>query len=102
MESIGQLPVVHQNEMAQRAVEQNNQNVVNLNAPTPSAGGNVIAFNQMGGVDVCHEFTHWRYQMSTAEEFVALQLLLDYSRQKSSPILNKTVHSMAVDVSMHR
>lgn len=40
--------------------------------------------------------------MSTAEEFVALQLLLDYSRQKSSPILNKTVHSMAVDVSMHR
>jgi len=77
-------------------------NIINANTSVPTAGGNVIAFNQMGGVDVCHEFTHWKYQESTAEHFVALQLLLDYSRTKSSPILNKQVHSMGVSVAMHR
>jgi hypothetical protein len=102
MQKIGQLPVVHQSEVGQRAVEQNNANVVALNAPVPVAGGNVIAFNQMGGVDVCHEFTHWKYNESSAEAFVALQLLIDYGRTKSSPILNKTVHSMAVCVAAHR
>lgn len=56
----------------------------------------------MGGVDICHEYTHWKYMEATAEQFVALQMILDYGRVKGTPILNKTVHSMGVSMVAHR
>ena len=60
-------------EFAFRAVRQNNNRVVGLNEQVPQPGGNVDVYFQLGGTcTVTHEYTHTKYDLSTAEQFVAL------------------------------
>jgi len=60
-------------------------------------------FQQMFGMDtICHEFTHYHYALNTPEQFVALQLILDWGLKKSSPILNRACKAMGVSVKPHK
>jgi len=103
LQNLKRLPPVRMDEMAFRAVRQNNARVVGLNEQVPKIGGNVDEFITLGGgVGIAHEYTHYRYDYPTPEQFVALQMIMDFNRHKSTPILNRDVSAMGVSVMMHR
>jgi|OM-RGC.v1.039262091 hypothetical protein len=39
----------------------------------PTLGGNIVIYKNITGFNVvCEEFTHFKYELNTAEQFVAL------------------------------
>jgi hypothetical protein len=101
LQKIGRLPPVKMDDNCFRAVRENNNKIVALREPTPTMGGNIVCYNQMGFTAKCFEYTHFNYVENTAEAFVALQLILDFGRSKNSPILNREVNGMGVSVLTH-
>lgn len=60
MQKCGRLPPIKINEAAMRACKQNTERIVALNEPSPTIGGNLVAYNTMTGkVEVGKEFTHF-------------------------------------------
>lgn len=51
---------------------------------------------------MCEEFTMSNYEFATPEQFVALQLILDWSVRQSSPILKQDTIMCGVSVRAHR
>ena len=100
MQKIGRLPPIKMDDFCFRAVRQRNSAVVEMNEKTsPTMGGNVIVYQQLGGpAAITFEYTHFKYELATAEQFVALQLILDYGRNKKSAIIDREVNGMGVSV----
>lgn len=53
-------------------------------------------------MEMCEEYTFYKYELSTAEQFVALELILDWSAHQRSPILRVDTYKMGVSVKAHR
>ena len=51
---------------------------------------------------MCEEYTMYKYELTTAEQFVALQLIMDWGAHQKSPILKRDVTKMGVSVKAHR
>lgn len=102
LKKTARLPPIAINDTAMRATKQNTERICALNEPSPTVGGNVAVFNQMGCMMECVEYTHFKYELATAEQFVALQMILDFGKNKSSPLINRNVHSMGLCVGTHR
>lgn len=55
--------------------------MIEKNEEVPTQGGNIAKFSEISGGDKatsCHEFTMVKFTGTTGEEFVALQLALDF------------------------
>ena len=66
---------------ANEACHANNQAVIDKEEETPTKGGNIAKYSELSGGDKsssCHEFTMVKYTGSTGEDFVALQLAVDF------------------------
>ena len=53
-------------------------------------------------MEMCEEYTMYKYELTTAEQFVALQLIMDWGVAQRSPILRREVTKMGVSVKAHR
>ena len=99
------LPPVKMNDTANQACRQNNDYVVQRQEQVPITGGNIAFINKMVAEPVVgEEFT--LNNVANAQEFVALQLILDWGREgvfaKQSPILKREVLYVGVSVKPHR
>ncbi len=68
---------------ANDAVRQNNVAVIDKNEDKPTQGGNIAKYSELSGDDKsasCFEFTMPKFQGTTGEQFVALQLALDFEQ----------------------
>jgi len=66
---------------ATEAVRQNNTAAVEKEEAAPTKGGNIAKFSELSGgdkADSCYEFTMPGFEGQRGEEFVALQLALDF------------------------
>lgn len=55
--------------------------MIEKNEDVPTQGGNIAKFSEISGGDkstTCHEFTMTKFTGTTGEEFIALQLALDF------------------------
>lgn len=76
-----QLRAVKIDSQASEACRQNNQAVVDKEEAAPTKGGNIAKFTELSGGDKaasCYEFTMAQFEGSRGEEFIALQLALDF------------------------
>ena len=81
LQAQAQLPQVKFDETANQAVRQNNAAVIERNEDAPTKGGNIAKYTELSGSDKtgsCSEFTMIKYQGTTGDDFVALQLALDF------------------------
>eukprot|EP00352_Strombidinopsis_acuminata_P003920 CAMPEP_0176382378 /NCGR_PEP_ID=MMETSP0126-20121128/32640_1 /TAXON_ID=141414 ORGANISM="Strombidinopsis acuminatum, Strain SPMC142" /NCGR_SAMPLE_ID=MMETSP0126 /ASSEMBLY_ACC=CAM_ASM_000229 /LENGTH=218 /DNA_ID=CAMNT_0017746779 /DNA_START=105 /DNA_END=762 /DNA_ORIENTATION=- len=72
-------------EFANQAVRENNKAQVEAAEETPAIGGNIEAYNRILGTDKtadCEEFTMCKFDSDQAQNFVAMQLLLDFNGGK--------------------
>jgi len=68
-------------QQANDACRQNNTDVLAKNEVAPTLGGNIAKYSEITGSEkesTCSEFTMVKFEGSTGEEFVALQLALDF------------------------
>ena len=66
---------------ANDACRQNNKDLIEKDEEVPTLGGNIAKYSEISGGDKsssCTEYTMVKYQGSTGEDFVALQLALDF------------------------
>ena len=81
LQSQEQLRPVRFDAQANDAAQQNNAAVIEKNEDKPTKGGNIAKYTEISGGDktsTCKEFTMVQFEGSTGEEFVALQLALDF------------------------
>ena len=95
------LDPIHYNRDANKACKLNN---LSKAESFPTAGGNKVKYWEMQGGEVpCEEYTMANYPKSTGAEFVALALILNWSRpSKQSPILNADVKTVGLNVMPHK
>ena len=75
------LSPVRFDQQANQACRDNNAAVIEKDEQNPTLGGNIAKFTELSGQDksaVCSEFTMLKFPGSTGDEFVALQLALDF------------------------
>ena len=72
-------------------------------------GGNVEVYGTIVGADkktVCEEYTMCQFEGQSAQEFIALQLILDWNREgeagKKSPVLNKDTTKVGISNKAHK
>jgi len=51
---------------------------------------------------MCEEYTMYKYELTSPEQFVALQLILDWGVNQKSPILKRDTTKCGVSVKAHR
>jgi len=74
------LGMVTFDQQANEAVRQNNAAVIGKAEPNVTKGGNIAKYNEIIGEDktsVCAEFTFPKFEGTTGQEFIALQLALN-------------------------
>lgn len=78
------LSFVSFDEQANKACLQNNTVITEKNEAVPAKGGNIVVYNEIVGSDkttLCDEYTMCKYEGADANEFVALELILDWDRK---------------------
>mmetsp|Transcript_22389 Transcript_22389/g.27539 ORF Transcript_22389/g.27539 Transcript_22389/m.27539 type:complete len:234 (-) Transcript_22389:99-800(-) len=68
-------------EQASEAVRENNKAVIAKAEAKPTKGGNIAKYNEIKGGDntsSCAEFTFPQFEGTTGQQFIALQLALDF------------------------
>ena len=92
-----------------QACRKNNALIIEKEEEVPTKGGNIICYNEIVGSDKttsCSEYTMCKYEGSSANEFVALELILDWAREgeagKKSPILDKEVMRVGISNKSHK
>ena len=58
--------------------------IIEKNEAVPAKGGNIVVYNEIVGSDktaMCEEYTMCKYEGSSANEFIALELILDWDRK---------------------
>lgn len=101
MQTMSPLDAIEFNRMANVACKQNNEDKADK---FPSAGGNKAKFLALCEEEIpCEEYTMANYPQNTGAEFVALALILNWSRpSKQSPILSTEVKSVGINVMPHK
>ena len=87
LQATSQLSQVKFDEQANQACRQNNAEVIDKNEETPTLGGNITKYSELSGGDksaTCSEYTMVKFTGTTGEEFVALQLALDFEDFKGT------------------
>lgn len=76
---------------------------------TPDKGGNITEYNKIVGSEKtasCEEYTMCKFESNKADEFVALELILDWGRKgdagKKSPVLSKDVAKVGISNKGHK
>ena len=94
---------------ANEACRQNNAEIVEKNEAVPTKGGNIEKYKTITGEEKaseCFEYTMCKYEGSCAEEFIALELVLDWDREgeegKKSPLLDKDVSMVGISNKAHK
>ena len=94
---------------ANDACRQNNAAVVEKNEAAPALGGNIEKYSEITGSDKnseCFEYTMTKYEGNSAEEFVCLELALDWDREgeegKKSPLLDKDISMVGISNKAHK
>ena len=103
------LTQVRFDDQANAAVRKNNATVIDKNEDVPTQNGNIEVYNQIVGSDkstVCEEYTMCQFEGQSAQEFIALQLILDWNREgeagKKSPVLNKDTTKVGISNKAHK
>jgi hypothetical protein len=83
--------------------------IIEKNEDVPTQGGNIEVYNGIVGSDkttVCEEYTMCQFEGQSAQEFIALQLILDWNREgeagKKSPVLNKDTTKVGISNKAHK
>ena len=94
---------------ANEACRQNNAEIVEKNEAVPEKGGNITKYNAITGEEkasVCFEYTMVKFEGSYADEFIALELALDWDREgeegKNSPLLDKEISMVGISNKAHK
>ena len=80
-------------EQANKACLQNNTVITEKNEAVPAKGGNIVVYNEIAGSDktvMCEEYTMCKYEGSSANEFIALELILDWDRRAEAVVKTST------------
>ena len=103
------LTQVRFDDQANAAARKNNVTIIEKNEDVPTQGGNIEVYNSIVGSDkstVCEEYTMCQFEGQSAQEFIALQLILDWNREgeagKNSPILNKDTTKVGISNKAHK
>ena len=75
------MPAVKFDAQCNEACRNNNAAVIEKNEDQPTLGGNVAKYTELSGQDKsagCSEFTMVKFTGTTGEQFIALQLALDF------------------------
>ena len=100
-------------DQAIRACRENCKEVCALEEAVPKKGGNIERYAQLSGAATAvqaenqAEYTFCKFEGETGEEFIALQLLLDWEGMnegtpaRSSPLLNPVFTHMGVSQKPH-
>ena len=109
LQTCERLTQVRFDDQANEAVRKNNAAIIEKNEDVPTKGGNIEAYNTIVGSDktaTCEEYTMCQFEGSTAQEFIALQLILDWNREgdagKKSPVLNKDTTRVGISNKAHK
>ena len=96
-------------DQANEAVRKSNAAIIEKNEDVPTKGGNIDSYNTVVGSDkstFCEEYTMCQFEGSSAQEFIALQLILDWNREgeagKKSPVLNKDTTKVGISNKAHK
>lgn len=94
---------------ANKAVRENNAQVVLLEEDVPTQGGNIDKFREIAGDDdrKCEEYTMCQYMGDSAKEFIAIELIRDWNRKdedqaKKSPVLEEMTGKVGVSNKAHK
>src|SRR5450830_1244366 len=80
-------------EQANKACLQNNTVIIEKNEAVPAKGGNIVVYSEIAGSDkkaMCEEYTMCKYEGSCANEFIALELILDWDRRIEAVVKTDT------------
>ena len=75
-----------------------------MNEACPTQNGNILIYKQMVGntaID-CAEYTMCKFTSESAAEFVALELLLNWNKDQSSPILRPEMNKVGISLMAHK
>ena len=94
---------------ANEACRKNNEAIVEKNEAAPALGGNMEKYKEIVGEDKnseCFEYTMTKFEGTAAEEFVCLELALDWDREgeegKKSPLLDKDISLVGISNKAHK
>ena len=94
---------------ANEACRLNNEAIIEKNEAVPPPGGNIEKYRTVTGEDkagACFEYTMVKYEGHLAEEFIALELALDWNREgdegKKSPLLDKDITLVGISNKAHK
>ena len=94
------LPLVKFDGQANEACLANNTFVINKDEVTPTKGGNIAKLSELSGSDKsdsCVEFTMPKFEGTTGEEFVALQLALNFEDLDKDKKVEATIEGAVND-----
>lgn len=88
---------------ANEACKQNNADIIAKDEAAPALGGNIAKFTELSGSDKtgsCHEYTMVKFEGTTGEEFIALQMALDFEDFEGAkkPLAGETVEQPAAEI----
>ena len=94
---------------ANEACRKNNETIVEKNEAAPALGGNMEKYKEIVGEDKnseCFEYTMTKFEGTAPEEFVCLELALDWDREgdegKKSPLLDKDISLVGISNKAHK
>ena len=103
------MPQVRFDASANDACRQNNAEIVEKNEAVPAKGGNIEKYRTITGEEKagqCFEYTMVKYEGSLADEFIALELALDWNREgeegKKSPLFDKDISIVGISNKAHK